>query len=376
MTMTRTDIHRPTELTTEDYVYVGGYDNEIGLPGDSPAGANRARLRAAIAASTTTAYHSGSQCDHCGAHIRYVAVVRHTPTGDHLAIGETCLDNRFERATADFQAMRKAAQLDREQQRLVTASNAYRADHDVDWDVLDASVNGFVMDVLAKLRRWGSISDKQLTAIVGAVVRDTQRDADQAVTAVTPSAVAPNADGVTVEGRIVSLKWKDSDYGGAMKMTVVVTTPDGDYRVWGTQPRALEGEWGCMGCGSTAPVCRDGCDSHNHAAGYVGAAAVGDTVRFTANFSQAHDDTSMAFFKRPRKATIVATAPVVDDVAPDAPAVDDAPVIDKEAAKWDLALQYADATRALSVAGVPSSLWMDDPDVARLIDAMAELGGI
>ena len=41
------------------------------------------------------------------------------------------------------------------------------------------------------------------------------------------------------------------------------------------------------------------------------AAEVGDTVTFTASFSRADDDASMAFFKRPRKASIVATGEVV-----------------------------------------------------------------
>lgn len=275
-TTTRTDVHRPAELTTEDYVYVGGFDNEKGLPGDSPAGARRQALRQAIQASTTTRYASGHQCDHCGAHIRYVGVLRHVPTGDHLAVGETCLDNRFPLATPEFHAMRKAAQLDREAQRLVAASAAYRAEHaDIDWTALDASANGFVQDVLRKLRQYGNLSDRQLEAIVGAVAKDAERAARQAAEVANPTPKAEAPEGVaTVTGRVVSVKARETDFGIVWKMTVVSTTEDGaEFRTWGTIPAAIDPE-------------------------------VGDVVTFTANFNRADDDASMAFFKRPRKASV------------------------------------------------------------------------
>ena len=90
-------------------------------------------LRDLVANSTTARYGDCFQCDHCGARIRYVGVLRHIPTGDHIAVGQTCMDNRFPLSTAEFQAMRKAAQLDREAHRLLTAWNEYKADHaDVD----------------------------------------------------------------------------------------------------------------------------------------------------------------------------------------------------------------------------------------------------
>jgi ribosome-binding protein aMBF1 (putative translation factor) len=269
-TANRSDVHSPTHLVTEDYEYVGGFDNDL-----PDFGGNRARLRQLIAEATTTRYGTGVQCDHCGAHIRYVGVVRHIPTGDHLAVGEVCLDNRFGRATADFQAMRKAAQLDREKQRLLTASNEFRADHaDVDWLALDESENGFVQDVIRRLRQYGSLSDKQLAAIQTAVVRDAERAVRQAAEALIPKGVVPEGKGLVIEGEVLSTKWQDSDYGGALKMLVGVDTPDGAYKVWGTVPSKITVERG-------------------------------DIVRLTANVTRSSKDADFGFFSRPRLASIV-----------------------------------------------------------------------
>lgn len=277
MTATRTDVHRPTDLVTEDYEYVGAYYNASATgPGDGSEWA--IELRHKVAASTTTRYHSGTQCDHCGAHIVYVAVVRHLPTGDHLAIGETCLDNRFERATADFQAMRKAAKLDRERQAIRNAWSTYRADHVADWDALDASTNGFVVDVLRKGRQYGNLSDRQFDAICEAVRRDAATEARKAaeIVAAPPAALIP-IGATVIEGEVVSIKEAQGYMPGSitMKMLVKVTTDAGVFRVYGTIPASI------------SRVER------------------GAVVRFTASVAASENDTSFGFYSRPRAATIV-----------------------------------------------------------------------
>ena len=317
--MTRTDVHSPVNLVTEDYEYIDSFDNQpepgayfgsggtwtlddgTEIKGTNYRNAYDSWLRHLVGASKTARYGDCFQCDHCGARIRYVAVVRHNPTGDHIAVGETCLGNRFERATADFQQLRKQAQLDREQQRLLKAFNEFREAHtEVDWDVIDASENGFVIDVVRKLRTWGSISDKQLAAIQTAVVRD----AEKAAAPVVPTVPVPTGK-VVIEGKVVSLQWRENDYGSVHKALVIVTTPEGEYKIWTTVAKALEGQWGCLGCGSTGVVCNNGCDSQNYTAGYIGAVEVGDTIRFTATVDRSDRDESFGFAKRPTKASIV-----------------------------------------------------------------------
>lgn len=283
-TASRSDVHSPTNLTTEDYDFVVAFDNDpYGGDGFDYVGEFGRKEKELIIkatglleASATARYGTGFQCDHCGAHIRYVAILVHKPTGDHIAVGETCLDNRFGRATSDFQKLRKAAKLDREKQRLLVASNEYRADHaDVDWLALDESENSFVQDVIRKLRQYGSISDKQLAAIQNALVRDAERAVRQAAEALIPKGEVPEGKGLVIEGELVSTKWIEGQYGHALKGLVKVETPQGVYKVWGTVPTAIF------------------------------EADRGDIIRFTANVQRSEKDADFGFFSRPRKATIV-----------------------------------------------------------------------
>lgn len=271
-TNTRTDVHRPATLVTEDYEYVGCYDL-----GDSetpptfyvPTGLNY------------IGEYGFGRCDHCGASLRYGAVLVHTPSGPRAAIsvGETCLGNRFERATSDFHATRKAAQLDRERQRIRAAWEDYRAQHaDVDWDALSASTNDFVCDVLAKGRRYGQLSERQLETVVAAVARDIERAAGRPEEIKVP---APEGR-ISFTGEIVSVKEHDGYMGGIdWKMTVKVSTPDGIWLAWVTVPRNL------------AP--------RNLA--YT--ALRGSTVALTATLTPSDRDPSFAFGKRPTKAEIL-----------------------------------------------------------------------
>ena len=275
MTITRTDVHRPAELTTEDYTFVGCYDNAAERL--SPRGIEARRvLRNLGQVSSTTRYASGAQCDHCGALIRYVAVVRHTPTGDHLAVGETCLDNRFSKATSEFQALRKSAKLDREVSRIATQWAEFQTTHAADWDALAASTNSFVQDVLAKGRQFGVLSDRQFEAIVAAVARDAEFDARRAEAKASAPAGSPVPTGrLTVTGRVVSRKTQSSPWGTQYKFLLAVTAPDGgEFRIWGTEPTNIDPE-------------------------------VGDSVTLTATLSQSDRDPAFGFFTRPTKATVV-----------------------------------------------------------------------
>ena len=314
-TITRTDVHSPKNLTTENYVFVGGYDNSPepgsyigkGEPveftmddgsvqiGTNFLNAEMRWMRNLVESSTTTRYATGHQCDHCGAAIRYVGVLRHTPTGDHLAVGETCLDGRFTLATPVFHRMRKAAELDRKAQRIITAWNAYKATHEADWDALAASSNTFIQDVLGKGRQYGDLSDKQFAAIVTAHGRDlafAARKAEAALTA-APAAEVPEGKGLVITGSVVSMKDVESMYGITTKMLVLVSTPAGDYKVWGTVPSSLLGGEGIY-------------DADNRWIETAPAAEVGSTVTFTANVERSTKDADFGFFSRPRKATVVA----------------------------------------------------------------------
>jgi hypothetical protein len=324
---TRTDQHRPAEFTPEDYVAVGYFYNKTsiymlddkGRQTDimTPAGENMLRLLALIGDSTTTPYHTGYQCDHCGARIAYVAVFLHTPTGDHLAVGETCADGRFEMDKAEFHRLRKAAELDRAQHKILTAWRAFTEEThaDVGWATLYASENGFVVDVLRRGRQYGSISEKQLNAISEAVARDAVK-ATEPVEDEVPSVPVPTGR-YQFTGNILAIKSQESDFGPTLKMLLLVSTDEGQYKVWGTFPKSLEGVYGCTAHGKTPDDGEEwygnGGHRFNCALGYINGAEVGDAVRLTATVTRSDRDEAFGFFSRPTKAEIMPVTYTCDE---------------------------------------------------------------
>jgi hypothetical protein len=128
MTMTRTDIHRPgsDEFDPENYDFFGCFDlnPEWGDNGDRMRTVN-ARVNEGW--SFAGAPHGSGQCSHCGARIRYAALMGHRPTNTLLYIGETCLDNRFDLTKGEFQELRKTAALNRERSALAERREAFLA---------------------------------------------------------------------------------------------------------------------------------------------------------------------------------------------------------------------------------------------------------
>jgi hypothetical protein len=120
--------------------------------------------------------------------------------------------------------------------------------------------NAFVQDVVGKFRRYGSLSDRQLSALENAVARDREFAAN-----VAPKGDAPEGK-ATISGAVVSTKWHESNYGGSMKMTVKI---DNGARVWMTVP---------SGYGINK----------------------GDRLTVSATFTRSETDRSFAFGKRPR----------------------------------------------------------------------------
>lgn len=290
-TTKRSDCHSPTNLVTEDYTYVTCFDNQPPNPPGLGASASafesyqKARhhwqkqfedLSRLVASSELK--RGLWQCHHCGSRFRYLAVMKHTPTDQHIAIGETCLDNRFELATADFHRLRKAAELDREKQRISKALESFvNTNPDLAFmtDPQADTRNPFVSDVAGRLRKYGDISDRQIEAVRKSIERDVQRKQEQEARAAIPR-IPALLGRQTIEGVVVSLKEWTSDYGTTWKMTVVVGDETaGQWTCWGSVPTRLEVE-------------------------------KGDRVRFTATFEPGRgDDDTFAAFKRPTGAEVI-----------------------------------------------------------------------
>ena len=302
MSTTRNDPHSPSNLITESYDYVGSYDSsptagmsiEYGPDGAKsvsygPEAAQRMRMSKLIHESTDS--RDDGRCDHCGANIRYRAVLRYRPNGQHIQVGETCLENRFGRATEDFQALRKQAELDRAEQRIKKAVQAFvEANPDLAWmgeKETPEQYKGsfFLVDVARKLRSYGELSERQVAAVRTAMVREGEfqarkraRDAERArQEAERPSAPAPSGR-VSVTGEV----WKvqEPDEYAQYPTWKMLVADDRGFRVWGSVPRSL------------ASVKR------------------GDRVSFSAEVTPSDKDDKFGFYSRPTQARVVALAPV------------------------------------------------------------------
>lgn len=293
--MTRTDAHRPAVLVTEDYEYVFAEVNELpGAPGWVLRRGDFGLEMARWISRTDRLDRNTHQCHHCGAHLNYFAVLKHVPTGDAVVVGETCLENRFDRASADFHRLRKQAQLDRQAQRVKTAVAAFvEANPDLAFmaDPEHQHSNEFVRDVARKLRRYGELSDRQVAAVRRSLEQNAEREVKRAEEQASAAPVV-TGKGVTIEGEVVSVKVQESDYGATLKMLV---RDDRGFKVWGSVPSSITDSvdkvWG--------PRLMNGSVRDD---GFKG---VGVRVRFVANVAASEKDETFGLFRRPRKAEVI-----------------------------------------------------------------------
>jgi hypothetical protein len=175
--MTRTDVHSPTNLVTEDYDYAGCYDSAYQ---SQPPG-------------NFVGVHRPGQCDHCGAKLRYVAILHHKPTDGLIEVGETCLDNRFSQATADFHKMREAARRDREHKSWalnhVDEHNFLRKYHEA--YEAGGKFSDFLDSLWKGLQKYGSLTPKQTAVLQNRIVKSKQWEAEQASRPVPIPAAEP-----------------------------------------------------------------------------------------------------------------------------------------------------------------------------------------
>jgi len=324
----RTDVHRPEVFDPEDYEWVGAYDNEpepgsfIGKAGEFEVApgviieatnwenANYRYMRDLVESSKTARYGTGAQCDHCGAKIRYVAVYRHKPTGDCIAVGETCADGRLPLNKKTFQRLRKNAELDRAAQAkkkearaavdgLEDRGVAALLDRETDPNDLDevdqeAWDHYIVSDIRQRLWRYGSVSERQ-AELVAKIRADIKHAHETPAEPEVPGVPVPEGP-QTIEGTILAMKYQDSQWGGSIKMLVEVRTPEGKYKVWGTLPQALSDlyqvEYGPRLANGTVDTKRT-------------MKGVGKRVQFHAGVERSDSDESFGFFSRPTKAKVL-----------------------------------------------------------------------
>ena len=219
----------------------------------------------------------GNQCAHCGAHIQYGALLTYAKDLTLLAVGQDCLENRFESelTAKEFQALREAGRLNRT--RLNTAERVAEI-YSENPKLVEArdSENGFVQDVIGKLEKNGELTERQIAAVIKAVERDAEWEAKKAAEQKKMESAKPAPTGrVEITGEILSIKSQETMFGSTLKM--IVKTDDG-WKLWTTVPTSIMGT-------------DEGLN--------------GKHLTLTVTVTPSNDDPKFAFGKRPSKAVLV-----------------------------------------------------------------------
>lgn len=284
--MTRTDIHRFSQINPADYEGVLSFARPTGY---ADAGYNWYEVLASLKNEPVeqTIYGGdgraliriGSRtvkplpkiagkffsqapctCDICGARFTFGDVWQHKATGEVITVGHDCADKfglLLDRR--DLDAYRDAVKAKRlAERRLVSRRDSLRVFAKAHPDLLQAfrCRHHIVRDIRARLIRdahqhidaVASLSDKQ----VELVHRIAKQEAEKATRPVEKLVAAPvTGKRQVVEGVVVSVKTHDGAYGESTKMTVKVETADGVWLAWGTAPVALleAGAFGAWGEG-------------------------------------------------------------------------------------------------------------------------------
>lgn len=281
----RTDIHRPVDMDPADYEYLYADDNQ--RPGRL-IGVDMNWWASITHWDPATRERSVYQCHHCGARIRYFAILRHIPTGFSIAVGETCLDGRFElESKAEFDRLRKAAELDRQKMRIKTAAAEFVAglegtakivlDRETDiTETFGVEEGTYAFSTIMDIRRklwdvYGSIFPGALNLAVKLAEEARPRAERQArIEAARAAEVkVPAPEGrIKFSGVVIKREWRESEFGGAFKLVVKVTETDGVWLCWLSEPSKASCERG-------------------------------DVIEITATLSRSDRDESFAFGKRP-----------------------------------------------------------------------------
>lgn len=283
--MKRTDTHAPSTFEPAEYEEVGSFDNhhEDGYCDIESGYADKYGFEGN--------YERRGRCDHCGAGpLRYGVIFYHAKSDALVVVGLRCAHKLglSSRTELDIRRQGEAAKRRRMVAEFIAASDDNRRAHEFLTDQLDAGnhgYGGFYFDLLHKLNRYGSLSEKQVAAVLKSEAREAEfqakRDADNAILA----EAGPLEEGRReITGTIVSARFQESDFGSTPKM--LVKQDDGN-KVWLTIPDAA------FNTGEPHP------HDIRHIDNFKGC-----RITITATVERSRDDEHFGFGKRPTKATV------------------------------------------------------------------------
>lgn len=284
--MRRTDTHRPSAIIPTEYQYVGMEYRQVNSIEDCYAVmAMRKRIQDHMARTggTYSNHEHGGNCHVCGSvNAIYTHLFYHVPSNTYIRTGTECTDKLdYAGAAEDMNAFRTAIKDYTELQTGKRKAQGILAEAGLSqvWDVYLQEFSAServpyeeitIREIVGKLIRYGSISEKQMNFVGILVDRinnraqlEAQRAAEKAI-----AADCPNGR-VNITGTMLKWEVRDSDFGSVTKM--LVKSADG-FVVWGSMPVGISTD------------------------------QKGQEVSFTATVEPSEKDPKFGFFKRPRVA--------------------------------------------------------------------------
>lgn len=219
-------------------------------------------------------------CVHCGnGRVRWITATKHLPTGDVVVFGSDCTARLGFRNQVAFKLaqLQAKAEAGHKRMKIWVARTAFLAANPEFAAAVEQAKNEvhakntFVADVISKLNLYGSLSERQVAAVIKSIARDIEMASGKAAEATEVKGDAPTGR-QTVTGVILSIKQVEGYYGWQSKMLLKL---ENNARVWLTVP-------------SKAAV------------------EVKNTITVTATFEVSKDDKSFAFGKRPSLVSVKA----------------------------------------------------------------------
>lgn len=289
--MTRTDIHRPSAIIPSDYQFVAlGYQKIEGIGDVYAVQEERARLKTHM--ERTGGWYSrhehGGNCHICGAGCIYTVIFYHPATNSYIRTGMDCatkMDMGDEVAFRMFRDAIKAAQEHKagklkaqgilEQAGLTRAWELYTEGWNDKWQFEERTIT----DIVAKLVKYGNISQKQEDFLRKLLDQMGKRDEIQAKRAAEKALAADVPEGrQTIKGEVLKTEVRDGMYGTEFKMAVKA---EAGFVLWGTIPDNLR-------------------LFDDAATGYQRRLTKGDRIELTATIERSEKDPKFGFFKRPK----------------------------------------------------------------------------
>jgi len=277
-------VHNPTHFEPSAYEVVNYFDNRRpqyygqGLPAyEQEVRDWENELQATFGPDwRSKVFH----CVHCGnGNVRWITATFHAPTGETVVFGSDCTARLGFRNHVAFKLaqLQAKAEVGHKRMKIWKARVAFLEANPVFAAAVEQAKNdlhaknGFVQDVISKLGQYGSLSERQVAAVLKSLARDVEMSKAKVVEAAEVKGPAPEGR-QTVSGVVLSTKVQEGAYGSVRKMLVKLANAS---RVWVTVPSKL-------------------------------AVNRNDAITFSATFEVSKDDKSFAFGSRP---TVVSVTP-------------------------------------------------------------------